>query len=450
MTKSLTWSLLRHLFTTPYTPHPQDRSFLDHAQTQEEPRARATVAVLDPVQSEHYFGLALAHRGIQPVFVKIENTSQVPLRLQLVRIDPNYYTALEAAGTCHFSLLKRLSTIGVFGLMYLPFLPLMVFLPLKLITAWRANRRMDDFLQSQAFHLRPIPPGGASEGFVFTPLDLGTKSVHINLHAGGDSLDIITGAVEPGTAEQVGVAFTFSLPVPGIAADYLRRDVAAQLPAGARVACTVQTLAEKLRAMPATTSNHKDSRAGDPVNLVVIGEFATILSAFAARWDESETITLATCWKTARSFLLGSQYRYSPVSPLYLFGRSQDVALQRTRHSINERLHLRLWLTPLEFNGEPVWVGQVSRDIGVRFTHKTWNLTTHRIDPDTDEARDYVIEDLFHAERIKAAAYVDGVGAATAAQPRRNLTGDPYYTDGKRAVILLSGTRAAPRFVALS
>jgi len=325
MTKSLTWSLLRHLFTTPYTPHPQDRSFLDHAQTQEEPRARATVAVLDPVQSEHYFGLALAHRGIQPVFVKIENTSQVPLRLQLVRIDPNYYTALEAAGTCHFSLLKRLSTIGVFGLMYLPFLPLMVFLPLKLITAWRANRRMDDFLQSQAFHLRPIPPGGASEGFVFTPLDLGTKSVHINLHAGGDSLDIITGAVEPGTAEQVGVAFTFSLPVPGIAADYLRRDVAAQLPAGARVACTVQTLAEKLRAMPATTSNHKDSRAGDPVNLVVIGEFATILSAFAARWDESETITLATCWKTARSFLLGSQYRYSPVSPLYLFGRSQDT-----------------------------------------------------------------------------------------------------------------------------
>ncbi len=39
------------------------------------------------------------------------------------------------------------------------------------------------------------------------------------------------------------------------------------------------------------------------------------------------------------AFLWGVEYRYSPVSPLYLFGRSQDLALQRIRHSINERLH---------------------------------------------------------------------------------------------------------------
>jgi hypothetical protein len=50
-----------------------------------------------------------------------------------------------------------------------------------------------------------------------------------------------------------------------------------------------------------------------------------------------------------------------------------------------------------------VWVGQVSRDIGVRFTLRTWNLTTHRIDPEVDEARDYVIEDLLEAERLEAA-----------------------------------------------
>ena len=101
---------------------------------------------------------------------------------------------------------------------------------------------------------------------------------------------------------------------------------------------------------------------------MVIGEFDTLLGAFGGRWDETETITLATCWKTVAAFLLGAEYRYSPVSPLYLFGRSQDFALQRIRESINERLHLRLWLTPLRFHGKPVWVGQVSRDIGVRFT----------------------------------------------------------------------------------
>jgi hypothetical protein len=330
------------------------------------------------------------------------------------------------------------------------FLPLLLLIPFKLITAYRANGRMSEFFRSQSFHLRPIPPGGISEGFVFTSFDAGIKVVHISLHSTGDMMDITTGRVDVhGTAESDN-EFTFSIPVPGIAADYLRRDFETLLPAGARIECDVPTLAARLRQMPAATSNAKETGSGDPVNLVVVGDFETLLSAFAARWDESETISLTTCWKTMRSFLLGSHYRYSPVSALYLFGRSQDIALQRARSSINERLHLRLWLTPLCFQGQSVWVGQVSRDIGVRFTTRTWNLTTHRVDADVDEARDYVIEDLLQAGRIQATTYVDGVGPCESTAPRCNLTGDPYYTDGKRAVILLSATRTNPRFVAWS
>ena len=136
--------------------------------------------------------------------------------------------------------------------------------------------------------------------------------------------------------------------------------------------------------------------------------------------------------------MTGWEYRYSPVSALFLFGRSQDFALQRVRKSINERLHLRLWITPMRYQGLPVWVGQVSRDIGVRFTWRTWNLTTHRIDPNVDEARDYVVEDLLQAERLELAGYVDGVGACDRDSPRHNLTGDPYYTDGKRAAVVVS------------
>ena len=207
-------------------------------------------------------------------------------------------------------------------------------------------------------------------------------------------------------------------------------------------------LIARLASLPTTTKNPSGSRSGDPVNLVLIGKFETLLSAFVARWDESETISLATCWKTVRAFLFGSHYRYSPVSSLHLFGRDQDIALQRTRHSINERLHLRLWLAPLSFEAKPVWVGQVSRDIGVRFTTRAWNLTTHRIDPNVDESRDYVIEDLVQAERVEAAGYVAGVGVSLRHKPQRNLTGDPYFTDGKRAVIIVAATRSTPRFVA--
>jgi hypothetical protein len=110
-------------------------------------------------------------------------------------------------------------------------------------------------------------------------------------------------------------------------------------------------------------------------------------------------------------------------------------------------LHLRLWGTPPRFQGQPVWVGQISRDIGVRFTWRTWNLTTHRIDPDVDEARDYVIQDLLQCERLEIAAYTEGVGKCTRDAPRHNLTGDPYYTDGKRAAVMVSATRTPPKYV---
>ncbi|WP_145433193.1 LssY C-terminal domain-containing protein [Lacipirellula limnantheis] len=422
-------------FTTRYTPDPTLSTFLSRAQTQENTNAEVTVSVLDAAESASYFGVSLARRGIQPVYIRVVNRSQALMRLRLVQIDPNYYTPLEAAARNHFSFAKRLSAFGLIGWI---FLPLLVLIPLKLITAYRANRRMDEFFSEHAFHMRPIPPGSVSEGFVFTSIDAGMKVVPISLHSESDLLGV---AALADAKDDVPVDFIFSIPVPGISVDFLSRHLSDLISPSSRKDCDVVALSAHLKEMPAATSNAKQTRNGDPLNLVVIGDFDAMLSAFIARWDESEVITLSTCWKTVRSFLLSSHYRYSPVSALYLFGRSQDIALQRSRKSINERLHLRLWLTPLRYQGESVWLGQVSRDIGVRFTYKTWNLTTHRVDPDVDEARDYVIEDLTQAERVDATSYVDGVGSCSSTAPRRNLTGDPYFTDGKRAVILLSKQR---------
>jgi hypothetical protein len=268
---------------------------------------------------------------------------------------------------------------------------------------------------------------------VFTNLSEGNKVVLVRL-------------LSPNGPED----FEFSLPVQGLDVDHLRREFQALHPAGGLTEVDIDGLRRYLASAPPATTNGHGRRSGDPANLVVIGDFPRVLGAFGARWDETEVISLATCWKTFRAFFTGAEYRYSPVSALFLFSRSQDFALQRIRSSINERLHLRLWATPLRFRGQGVWVGQVSRDIGVRLTWRTWNMTTHRIDPDVDEARDYVVEDLMHVGRLEMAGYVDGVGPCDHKAPRRNLTGDPYYTDGKRAVVLLSESRATPTFVALS
>ena len=413
----------------PYSPQPDARGFLDSARTQVRDDLEVRVAVLDDAESRRFFGVPMARRSIQPVWVHVVNRSKQPCRLQFVALDPNHFSPLEAAALNHYKGVRRL--LG-FGFLAWLFLPLLILLPIKLFAVRRANRMMDAFFLMHAFRMRPIPTGGEQAGFVYTNLSEGNKIVLVRLLGPCGFQD-----------------FEFSVQVEGLRTDYLRSNCNASLAANELTEVDIPALRQYLAAAPQATTNSKGRRPGDPVNLVVVGDFSAVLAAFGARWDETEMISLATCWKTARAFLTGAEYRYSPVSGLFLFDRCQDFALQRIRSSINERLHLRLWATPLQFEGQRVWIGQVSRDIGVRFTWRTWNLTTHRIDPDVDEARDYVVEDLMHVERLGMTGYVDGVGPCDTAKPRHNLTGDPYYTDGKRAVVFLSKSRTTPKYIAL-
>ncbi|MDH3718655.1 MAG: LssY C-terminal domain-containing protein [Planctomycetota bacterium] len=411
----------------PYTPRPDERPFLERLQAQAKNDVEVKIAVLGSRESDRFFGVPLARRGIQPVWVEVHNQTDGPIFFDRVRLDPNYYPPREAALVSHFAIGKRLAG---YGLLAWVFLPLLIFLPLKFFGARRANRRMDDYFCDHAFPLGPVGPGQSASGFVFASLDDGTKIVPVHL-------------LSPETTHQ----FVFSVPVPGIDVDYERRPFDELYTAESLIDCDELSLRDRLEKEPRAVTNRSGTREGDPANLVVIGDFPTLLSAFGARWDETETISLATSWKTAKAFLFGSRYRYSPVSPLFLYNRSQDFALQRARHTINERLHLRLWLTPLRFEGKSVWVGQVSRDIGVRFTPRTWNLTTHRIDSAVDEARDYVVADLLESGHLDRMGYVEGVGISEASAPRCNLTGDPYVTDGNRAVAILSPSKTAPKFL---
>jgi hypothetical protein len=87
----------------------------------------------------------------------------------------------------------------------------------------------------------------------------------------------------------------------------------------------------------------------------------------------------------------------------------------------------------------------VSRDIGVRLTDQTWNLTTHKIAPDLDFDRSYLLQDLLLSGLVERYGFVQGVRAAPATSPRTNLTGDPYYTDGLRAIVFLSDETTLPQ-----
>ncbi|HEX7072356.1 MAG TPA: LssY C-terminal domain-containing protein, partial [Rhodothermales bacterium] len=230
---------------------------------------------------------------------------------------------------------------------------------------------------------------------------------------------------------------TFFVPVPGLRLDHYRVAFDELYAADEMVDLDMPGLIEGLESLPCCVTDKKGEHYGDPLNIAFVADIEDLYYAFLrAGWDETETIHRVSVWKTIRSAVSGANYRYSPVSPLYVFGRGQDAALQRARDSIHERNHLRIWLTPMRYEGTPVWIGQISRDIGVRLSAKT--IFTHKIDPVVDETREFLIEDLAYTQSLEKFGYVQGVGAAPYELPRRNLTGDPYITDGLRAVMWVS------------
>jgi hypothetical protein len=279
---------------------------------------------------------------------------------------------------------------------------------------------MERYFRSMSFR-NPILPSTAVSGFIFTNLDEGEKVVQITLIA----------------TEEVKF-YTFFVQIPGMRVDYKMVDFASLYPEDKIDHFDEKELRTALENLPCCTTDKEGTEFGDPINLVIIGNFRDIAAAFARRgWLPAEETYSTAVWKTIKSFLFGSRYRYSPVSPLYFFGRHQDFARQKPRHNIHERNHLRLWYSPMRYQGKPVFVGQVSRDIGVRFTTKTWPPVTHKIDPDIDEARHALVEDLIFSQMLAKVGWVKGVGPARPSRPRENLTGDPYFTDGYRSVLIL-------------
>jgi LssY C-terminus len=378
-----------------YAPKPIEPALLRHASVKDEKEVRVSIVVLTEAESREYFGRPLASHGIQAVWVRVENRNPYALWILPRQTDPDYYSPLEASFLNHFLL------------------------------ASATNQSMDDlFLRYRI--ARRVPAHGASEGFIFTNLNEGTKFVNIELWHNQGLIDV-----------------EFLMILRSGHFDYEQIDFHNLYRPEEIKSLDLPELRKTLVNMQCCATGEK-GRNADPLNLVIIGTQDEIFSALSRQaWDPTHALGIEAARKTIAAFMLGQRYRYSPVSPLYLFGRQQDLAFQKARGTIHQRNHMRLWLSPYTCQGQPVWVGQISRDIGVRLTWQSPFLTTHKIDPEIDESRDYLVEDVLASESLQSLAYVKGVGAAPPQAPRHNLTGDPYFTDGMRAVMFLSAQPVA-------
>ena len=151
--------------------------FLERAQTKAEENVQVTAAVLSAEETELIFGLDLYARGIQPVWLEIENNDESTMRFLPVGLDPQYFAPLEVSYVVRFRFAKE------------------------------ANEQMDEYFQKLSMGNR-IEPGETRSGFVFSHLKHGTKIFNVDVVGGDHNLR----------------TFTFAVPVPGLAEDVTQID----------------------------------------------------------------------------------------------------------------------------------------------------------------------------------------------------------------------------------
>jgi hypothetical protein len=371
-----------------------------------------SVSILTDEQARQHFGVDFAKHELQALWMSVRNASD--RRLWFIRntLDPDFYSAEEAALLVQGDVAKS------------------------------ARPALHQYFRDESIRVQLVPRT-ITEGFIFLPRVEGGRYVDIRLQS-----DVYLEQSQESSAAAAGpvparppreLRFDFALPLPDGDFDYERLDPAVTYQGRTLPSLSLDELRATLEQLPCCVSDADGQREGDPLNFVIIGETADVLNSLSrSGWSFTHRIDMRTIRREVGAAIAGTSYPVAPVSSLYVFGRKQDVALQRARRSISQRNHMRLWQAPFRFEERAVWVGQVSRDIGLKVTPKSPTLTTHVIDPQVDATREYLLHSLIAQGFVERFGFVKGSAVGTPAAPRFNLTGDPYHSDGMRLVVMLA------------
>lgn len=186
-----------------------------------------------------------------------------------------------------------------------------------------------------------------------------------------------------------------------------------------------------------------DGLLGDPVNLAYQGERAQVEAVMAAAgWIPADPVGFASSWRIVASTLTRRSYPTAPVSPLFLFGRMQDLAYQQeVAGSPAQRHHVRLWRCPdgwLLPGGRRVdWLAAGTFDRAVGLSLFTLQVT-HRIDADTDIERDHIVDTVRNLPGVT----VDVIRDFSTGYHSRNGGGDSITTDGDLPILDVRGVES--------
>jgi hypothetical protein len=249
--------------------------------------------------------------------------------------------------------------------------------------------------------VRRVPPGETRSGFVFTHLEPGTKAFNVDVYSNHEDY-----------------FFTFFVPVAGFTPDHAEVDFASLYGPDEVTSLSPDGLRQALSTLQCCSTDETGQRAGGPFNVVFVGKGIFITrSLMRAGWEE-------TAAGSAETTVARSQ-RYE--------GRRPDARFQRIRPGGSDRLELRIWLSPMRVDDQPVWLGQVGNQISR--TKNDGTLVDYRVDPDLDAARMYLLQSIWYSQSLAQMGFTKGGIAAPIDAPRTDFTGAAYFTDGLREVL---------------
>ncbi len=194
-------------------------------------------------------------------------------------------------------------------------------------------------------------------------------------------------------------------------------------------------LREHINSLPRRV-NDQFQNQGDMVNFVMLGSQQKVQEALtSADWHVADRDMKESVLKAALETYQKKAYLAMPMSELYLFGRVQDFGYEQAEPYavVASRHHFRIWKAPFQWNGQDVWVGAGTHDIGFEKDQRNGKVT-HKIDPAVDGERDNIGATLQKTDKVKTLTYYLPPNPI---QDARNATGGGYHSDGRILVVQL-------------
>jgi hypothetical protein len=177
-------------------------------------------------------------------------------------------------------------------------------------------------------------------------------------------------------------------------------------------------------------------KPGDMVNVLIVGTQDQVVQAFTTgEWVQVDKTVENTALNAVMDSLEKKDYLTMPMSTLFLFNRAQDYGFAHAEpvKVAMSRNHLRVWKSPFEVDGRPLWCVAATHDIGFERDQRN-NGLTHKIDPAIDGEREYVNGTLSGTGLVVQRDHVTPADPLTTA---KTATGGEFHSDGRILVLVL-------------